>query len=37
MPGIAFFPLENYIECIIVMAALQPEVDDMGVLPEPID
>lgn len=36
-PGIASFTLENYIECIIVMAAPQPEVDDMGELPDPIE
>lgn len=37
MPGIASFTLENYIECIIVMAAPQPEVNEMGELPDPID
>lgn len=36
-PGIASFTLENYIECIIVIAAPQPEVDDMGELEDPID
>ncbi|MFC4634205.1 hypothetical protein ACFO3O_09825 [Dokdonia ponticola] len=37
IPGIASFILENYIECIIVMAAPQPEVNEMGELPDPID
>ena len=37
MQGTASFTLENYVDCIIVMAAPQPEVDDMGELPEPIE
>ncbi|WP_299217478.1 hypothetical protein [uncultured Dokdonia sp.] len=35
-PEIASFILEDYIDCIIVIAALQPEVNGMGELPEPI-
>ncbi|WP_143337205.1 hypothetical protein [Dokdonia pacifica] len=37
MPGVASFVLEDYIECIIVIAAPQPVVDDMGELPDPIE
>jgi hypothetical protein len=37
MPGTASFILEDYIDCIIVIAAPQPEVDEMGELPDPID
>ncbi len=36
-PEEAFFTLENYIDCIIVIAAPQPEVDVMGELPDPIN
>lgn len=36
-PGTASFILENYLECIIIIAAPQPEVDAMGELPDPID
>lgn len=36
MPGTASFILEDYVDCIIVIAAPQPEVNDMGELPEPI-
>ncbi len=37
MPGTASFILEDYIDCIIVIAAPQPELDEMGELPDPID
>lgn len=38
MPGFSEFDLASYVDCIIVMAAPQPEVDEVtGELPPPID
>ncbi|WP_299680520.1 hypothetical protein [uncultured Dokdonia sp.] len=36
-PGVATFTLEDYIECIIVIAAPQPEINDMGEVSDPVE
>ncbi|MEP0265854.1 hypothetical protein [Dokdonia sp.] len=36
-PGMSSFILDDYKECIVIIAAPQPELDAMGELPDPID